>query len=275
MDNFIQNTPEIWRDDFPRADQFNHKYDRGHGVFFGGPDMTGAICMSSYAATRIGLGLATIISPESAAQTYRSFKPHIIVRTADSLKDQMDLIEKIKPDVVVMGPGYGQRGCLKSLVLNSLQSDDLKIVLDADALMAFEDSPDELFPHLNENHIMTPHEGEFKRLFKIKGENKLDVSQKAVELAGCVIVHKGQETVITAPDRKGIRYQANCPYLATAGTGDVLTGFIAGLLGLGMPPFKAAAAGVYLHGETGRKLGAGMVASDMPDALVPILKEYF
>lgn len=274
MNKVLKNAPQIWKDALPDVGRFSHKYDRGQGVFFGGADMTGAICMSSYAATRMGLGLAIIISEKSAADVYRNYQPHIIVRTADTVQQKIGLLHDLSPDVVVIGPGYGRDPSLKDIVLAAVRRDNTKVILDADALSVFQDCPEILFESLNQNHILTPHSGEFSKLFENNGE-KEERTAKAAELTGAVIVHKGQETVIAGPDGKVVVQNTDCPHLATAGTGDVLTGFITGLAGQKMTPLFASCAGVYLHAECGIKKGAGLVAPDLIEALPSVLKNYF
>tara|TARA_B100000686_G_scaffold251631_1_gene262128 strand:- start:1097 stop:1939 length:843 start_codon:yes stop_codon:yes gene_type:complete len=265
------NTPDLWRESLPDPATFQHKYERGEGLFFGGADMTGAICLSSDAATRMGLGLARILSPSSARDVYRIYKPHLIVHTTDTLDDYIKYLSETDAEVAVIGPGFAQTEDLADLVPCVLEKLTGRVVLDADALNVFQDRKTKLFSALHEKCILTPHTGEFKRLFG-DFEDKVTATRQAADRTGAVIVHKGVETVIAAHDRV-VKHQSGSPYLATAGTGDVLTGVIAGLVGQGMDTFRASCAAVWIHSRAAEQFGRGLTATDLPDLLTGVLNE--
>ena len=268
------NNPDIWKDALPDTAGFTHKYDRGHGVFFGGAEMTGATCLSAYAATRMGLGLATIAADKSSVDTYRVFMPHIIARAAEGVQEKTAAADHDNVNTIIIGPGYGNKDELKKLMPELLSLKNKKYVLDADALTAFAGNAQELFGSLDENCVLTPHEGEFKKLFGDYDADKLAITRLAAEKSGAVIVHKGQETIIAAPDGRVVR-NGGSPWLATAGSGDVLTGFIAGLIGQGMPTFESACAAVWMHVKCAENFGAGLVAADIPDLLPEVLEGFY
>jgi len=265
------NSPTLWLGDFPDPDGFAHKYERGKGLFFGGADMTGATCLSAYASTRAGLGLAEILSPASALDIYKNFKPHIIVQNIEAGSFQNGDLNDSEADVVVIGPGYGQDKTLKATVINILKTFSGVIVLDADALTCFASDRVTLYELLHSKCVLTPHEGEFSQIFDDKRDKVTSTSFAAAQ-TGAVIVHKGSETVISAGNGRVLRLQSGSAYLATAGTGDVLAGMIAGLAGQGMPAYQAASAAVWMHSEAAENFGRGLVSADLPDLLPTVLQ---
>ena len=269
MTSIRKNDLKSWKDALPGAARYSHKYERGHGVFYGGADMTGAICLSSYSATRMGLGLATIVAPEKSVDIYRQFKPHIIVRPAGSEQEKIKFAKADNVNTIVIGPGYGQDKNLKRLTLDLL-SLKKSYVLDADALTCFESDRQEFFTSLTDHCVLTPHSGEFKKLFGNYDDKVAATIQAAIE-TGAVIVHKGQDTVIAAPNGRCV-LQEGSPHLATAGSGDVLTGFVAGLIGQGVPMFEAACAAVWMHVKCAENFGRGLTATDLPEMLPDILQ---
>ncbi|MER8389891.1 NAD(P)H-hydrate dehydratase [Mesorhizobium sp. M0166] len=289
----FENTPELWlRWYFPRTAVDSHKYKRGHvAVFSGGPRSTGAARLSALAATRIGAGAATVLSPGSAMQVNAAHLTSIMLRKTDTIADIDEFVSERRPSAYVLGPGFGIGDKARDFTLRLLAQDSLYdrqrridlggIVLDADGITAFRDEPAMLFeaagrvgaPPL----IMTPHEGEFGRLFpdiaSDKKSSKLTKARVASKLANAVIVYKGADTVIAAPDGRAAINANGAPWLATAGSGDVLSGIAAGLLAQGMAAFQAACAAVWIHAEAGRRFGPGLIAEDLPSALVPVLRE--
>jgi hydroxyethylthiazole kinase-like uncharacterized protein yjeF len=284
------NSPALWREDFPAPAIDTHKYKRGHvGVFSGGPSATGAARLSALAAARSGAGAVTVLSPGNAMQVNAAHLTSIMLRKADTVAEASAFIGEKTPSALVLGPGFGIGERTRDFALALLgagnQQDATRridgLVFDADAITSFREAPDSLFEAARRPHapalVMTPHEGEFDRLFPDiaadRSLSKLARARAAAGRASAVIVYKGADTVIAAPDGKAAINSNGAPWLATAGSGDVLSGIIAGLLAQGMPPFEAACAAVWIHAEAGSRFGPGLIAEDLPLALVPILGE--
>ncbi|WP_265518770.1 NAD(P)H-hydrate dehydratase [Nitratireductor luteus] len=278
------NDPALWRAQWPVMEPDLHKYRRGHvGVFSGGPMATGAARLSARAAARIGAGAVTLLSPGAALAINAMHLTSIMLRRVEGEQELLQFHEERNPKAYVLGPGFGvgeQTRRFAELVLEAQQSAGL--VLDADAITAFAGNPQRLADAASKRRgdlFLTPHVGEFSRLFPELGGNddlsKLDRAREAAARMNAVIVFKGPDTVIAAPDgRAAINANAG-PHLATAGSGDVLAGMIAGLCAQGMSGFEAASAAVYLHGETGNCCGAGLIAEDLPERLPQILRDNF
>ncbi len=265
------NGPDLWGAQFPMPEMSAHKYSRGHVVVRGGDEMTGAAQLVAIGARRIGAGLVSISASESAVMIYRSGLPGNLISAADTVLEFAAFLDDPKKSVVVMGPGMESTPETREFVLSALQTDK-HIVLDADALSVFADDPKALTSGLNDNHILTPHEGEFARLFLFEG-SKLDRTTRAASETGAIIVLKGADTVIASPDGRTAINSTGTPYLATAGSGDILAGIIAGLLAQGMTSFDAAAAGVWAHGRAGELFGPGLIAEDLAELLPAVLDE--
>lgn len=236
----------------------------GHAVVFGAPVMTGATRLAAESCARIGAGLTTVIAPEGTGQIYReTLAAHVIVRDRE---EGLDFLSDERINAILIGPGAGN-DC--SAIRNDIQTIlklNRKTVIDADGLNAID------FSALNNNCIITPHEGEFKKLFPEMTGDKTEKAQKAARLFGGVVVYKGPETIIASLEHCAVNENAP-PDLATAGTGDVLSGMITGLLAQGMEPFKAACAAVWIHGAAATRFGHGLVASDLPGLIPEILRE--
>lgn len=261
----IQNNPTIWLPDFPFREKHDHKYTHGHAVIFGAPKMTGATRLAALACARIGAGLTTVIAPEGAGDIYRrTLEPHIIVRDRDD--DLWPFLKDERITAMLIGPGAGDgHDALKADIANILTLNK-QVVIDADGLNALEK------PVLNPQCVLTPHEGEFRKLFPgLRGTREEKVLY-ASQQTGAVVVLKGAETLIAFGDECAKNTNAP-PELATAGTGDVLAGMITGLLAQGMEPFQAACAAVWIHGEAAKGFGPGLVASDLPDRIPAVLRE--
>lgn len=269
----VLNGPEVWGGDLPRPRPDGHKYGRGHVVAVsGGASSTGAIRLAAAGALRAGAGLVTVAAPGSAVLVHAAQLTAIMLKPCDMADDLAGLLEDRRFNTVIAGPALGVGDNERAKVLAALAS-GAAVVLDADALTAFEDDPARLFDAIAARDgrpvVVTPHEGEFSRVFrKIDGAgSKADRARSAARVSGAVVVLKGADTVIAAPDGRAAINANAPPRLATAGSGDVLAGCIAGLLAQGMPAFEAACAGVWLHGSAGALAGPGLTADDLPRML--------
>ncbi|GGA69547.1 bifunctional NAD(P)H-hydrate repair enzyme [Nitratireductor aestuarii] len=282
-----ENLSSSWRHLLPRPSFDSHKYRRGHvGVFSGGTTATGAARMSAMAAARAGAGAVTLLSPASALAVNAVHLTSIMLRRIEDPEELSTFLNERELASVVLGPGFGLGEKVRNfadvlLRFTSRSGRRLKVVLDADALTGFAGDPEPLFEAAKENGggtVLTPHEGEFARIFPDIAAaaelSKVDRARQAAERSGAVMVLKGADTVIAYPDGQAAINSNGTPYLATAGSGDVLAGMIAGLMAQGMPPFEAACAAVYLHAETARSLGPGLIAEDLPARLPVILSAY-
>lgn len=259
------NVPALWQEDLPRPTLAGNKYHRGHAVVVGGEEMTGAARLAAESARRSGAGLVTIAAAPSVHAIYASGRPGTIVaRIADDAALQA-LCSDPRRNALLIGPGAGVSAETRQRVLMLLGLAK-PCVLDADALTVFRDDPQRLFAAIKGPCVLTPHEGEFARLFPDAGD-KLTRARTAAARSGAVIVLKGADTVIAASDGRAT-INANAPAeLATAGSGDVLAGIALGLLAQGVPAFAAAAAAVWLHGHAAAAFGPGLIAEDLIDAL--------
>ncbi len=284
----FENTPALWQADFPRPAVDTHKYRRGHvNVFSGGPSATGAARLSALAAARAGAGAVTVLSPGNAMQVNAAHLTSIMLRKVDDTAALAAILEDSRPAAFVLGPGFGVGGKARDFALAVLGDGQGRengvegLVLDADGITSFEDHPASLFITAGAKGaaklVITPHEGEFSRLFSaLAGDDslsKLDKARKAAARSHAVLIYKGADTVIAAPDGRAVINANAAPWLATAGSGDVLAGIVAGLLAQGMPAFEAACAAVWLHAEAGSRFGSGLIAEDLPQALVPVLRQ--
>lgn len=275
----MENHPALWGAGYPRPGWNAHKYARGAVMTLsGGPANTGAARLAARAALRIGAGAVTMLSPADAAAIHASHLTAIMLRvcdTADELAAHIADAGRIRI-AVVAGPANGVGAPTRDRTLALLASGAMA-VLDADALTSFAEAPAALFAALRPEDVLTPHAGEFARLFPdLSFDNgKLEAARAASARAGCIIVLKGADTVIAAPDGRAIINANAPPDLATAGSGDVLAGFIAGLMAQGMDGFGAAAAGVWMHGACGQAAGPGLIAEDLPEAVPAVLRQLF
>jgi ADP-dependent NAD(P)H-hydrate dehydratase / NAD(P)H-hydrate epimerase len=267
----FENSPALWRDLFPLLDIAGHKYGRGHAVVVsGGASHTGAARLAAMAALRAGAGLVTIASPRDAIAVNASAELAVMVRPVDDAPELEMMLADRRFNTVAIGPGAGVGAATREMVLAVLGG-ERAAVIDADGLTSFaqDGARDALFAALaaNGRAVLTPHAGEFHRLFGGvlgSGEGaKTDLARAAARRSAAVIVFKGPDTVIAGPDGRAAINANAPPWLATAGTGDVLAGLIAGLLAQGMPPFEAACAGVWVHGEAADAAGPGMISEDL------------
>ncbi len=272
----FHNIPPLWRGHLRPARPDDHKYARGHVFVVSGPmSATGAARLAAMGALRAGAGAVTVASPPDALLVNAAHLTAIMVRSCDGADALAALLSDPRPKAVVVGPANGVGERTRDNVAATLAS-DAAAVLDADALTSFAESPEALFAKIGDRQrpvVMTPHEGEFGRLFpKIEG-SRLDRARAAASLSGACVVLKGSDTVIAAPDGRAAINSNAPPDLATAGSGDVLSGVIAGLLAQGLPGFEAACAGVWIHGAAGASFGRGLIAEDLPTAIPGVLQE--
>lgn len=265
-----ENGPALWLDRYPWPKLEDHKYRRGHALVAGGETMTGAARLAARAAGRTGAGLVTLAAPHAAWPVYASALTSVIVRSIGGIEDFKALLEDARRNVILLGPGGGTTLALRETVLAALAT-RRSVVLDADALTVFADTPAALIGAIAGPTVLTPHEGEFARLFSLPGD-KLARARGAAASSRAVIVLKGPDTVIAAPDGRAIVNANAPPELASGGTGDVLAGMITGLLAQGMDTFAAAAAAVWLHGEAGQAVGPGLIAEDILAVLPGVLR---
>ncbi|HEY4847361.1 MAG TPA: NAD(P)H-hydrate dehydratase [Methylocella sp.] len=305
------NCPPVWRESFPVPRVEGHKYSRGHAVVLsGGPAHTGAARLAARGALRAGAGLVTVATPGAALCVHAAALTAIMTRVCDNADGLTSLLADRRKNTLVMGPGLGVGEKTRALVRAALnvggESGALPraVVLDADALTSFEDDAfglAQMIRRRGRGVVLTPHDGEFARLFGHAGQNdrrqwlgldmlehvllahfdglhsesKLDRARAAAALSGAVVVLKGPDTVVADPEGLATIAENLPPWLATAGSGDVLAGITGGLLAQSMPPFEAASAAVWLHGAAARRFGPGLIAEDIPENLPPVLRVLF
>jgi ADP-dependent NAD(P)H-hydrate dehydratase / NAD(P)H-hydrate epimerase len=256
----------LWAARLPRRRAENHKYDFGHAVIVGGEVMTGATRLAARAALRVGAGLVSLLCPPVAFPVYAQASPSIITLPMGTPNEFRDYLGDRRRNAVLIGPGSGIGAATRKQVETALGVGKA-MVIDADALTSFADRPGYLFQGVTDRCVLTPHEGEFARLFPDLPGDKLARVRAAAQLSGAVVLLKGADTVIAAPEGR-VAINGNAPPdLATAGSGDVLAGIIVGLLAQGLEAFEAAAAGAWLHGAAGSVAGRGLIAEDLPEAL--------
>ena len=272
------NEPPLWRRLFPVPDEAGHKYGRGHALVLSGPaTRTGAARLAARAALRIGAGLVTVAAPPDALPECAAQLTAIMLRPRADVAALDTLLTDARYNALVAGPGLGAEA---EALTGAALAAGRAIVLDADALTAFAGRARALGERVRDSGsraVLTPHAGEFGRLFEgeaavLEPESKVERARQAAGLTGAVVVLKGADTVVAAPDGRAAINAHASPYLGTAGTGDVLAGLIGGLLAQGMPPFEAACAAVWLHGDAGRDVGPGLIAEDLPERLPSALR---
>ncbi len=266
----FENSPELWHVALPRPNDADDKYTRGHALIYGGYPITGAARLAARAAARAGAGLTTVAVPLIALPIYAAALTSIMVRPLETPGQFDDMVNDHRATAFLIGPGAGVGEETRSRALAILATGRATL-LDADALTSFQENPSALDLAITGPCVLTPHDGEFARLFDSSGD-KLTRARRAAQRSGAIIVLKGGDTVIAAPDGRAIINTNAPPTLATAGAGDVLGGIILGLLAQGMEPFIAAAAGVWLHGAAASAFGPGLIAEDLPDLLPGVLR---
>jgi ADP-dependent NAD(P)H-hydrate dehydratase / NAD(P)H-hydrate epimerase len=280
--DIFENDPALWADAMPALQLDGDKYSRGHALVWGGWPTTGAARLAAHAAARVGAGLTTVAVPEAALQVYAAALTSIMLSPVARPEDLEQLLADSRYTGLLIGPGAGIGPDTRARVLTLLKT-GRATVLDADALSTFKDEPLALFGAIKGTTrgstagacVLTPHEGEFTRLFEgvvdLHGD-KLTRARAAARASGAIVVLKGVDTVIAAPDGRAIINANAPPTLATAGAGDVLSGMVLGLLAQGMEPFLAAGAAVWLHGAAAAHFGPGLLAEDLPDRLPAVFR---
>ncbi|NNE89749.1 MAG: NAD(P)H-hydrate dehydratase [Silicimonas sp.] len=268
-----------------------HKYTHGHALILsGGPGKTGAARLAARGALRIGAGLVTLGCPQQALWEVAAHSTAVMCAPLDGAPGLNETLQDQRLNALCLGPGMGLGADTQAMVLAALEA-KRATVLDADALTRFERNPQVLFDALHEGVVLTPHGGEFKRLFPDIAEkldspatkgpaySKVDATREAAARAGCTVLFKGPDTVIAAPDGRcsinSSAYERAAPWLATAGSGDVLAGFITGLLARGFAPMQAAETGAWLHTECALSFGPGLIAEDLPEELPKVFRSLF
>lgn len=269
------NSPDLWRNAWPWPEADTHKHARGaFGCVTGATASTGAARLSARAGLRIGAGLVTLFSPPGAVLVNASHETAIMVKAFQTPAELADLASNCQ--CALIGPGAGVTSDTRDNTLSVLKN-SRTTVLDADALTVFQDDPETLFAAIDRPTLLTPHPGEFKRLFGdlIDHEGRERAAVMAAERSGAVVILKGASSVIAAPDGRAVVNHHASPFLATAGSGDVLAGIAGGLMAQGMAVFDAACAACWVHGEAGLRLGPGLTADDLPGALPAILARLY
>ena len=276
----FRNEPGLWQAHFPVPRMEGHKYSRGHLVAVSGPaQASGATRLAARAALRAGAGLVTVASPTEALPIHAANLSAIMVRPVEDAAGLERLLADRRLSTVVIGPGAGVgQGARDRLAVCA----DRRLVIDADLITSFKGAADQLAAQLAgaPAAVATPHDGEFARLFEgcpdvLEAPSKLERVRAGARRLGIVLVLKGADTVVAAPDGRACIADNAPPWLATAGAGDVLSGIVGGLLAQGMEPFEAASAAVWLHGEAAREAGPGLVADDLIEALRPVYARLF
>lgn len=266
------NDPALWLSSLPRVGPLDHKYSRGHALVFGSQEMPGAGRLAARAARRIGTGMLSVAAPAEILPQFQFDQPGLIAKPASRPEDVVEILLDSRISGVLVGAGMLPVAATREAVLNVLAS-ARPAVVDGGGLTAFADRPQDLFGLGRGDVVLTPHEGEFMRLFPDLGPHlgKVERVREASRRSRCIIVLKGADTAISDGQRCVINIVAS-PHLATAGSGDVLAGLVVGLLAQGMPAFGAAAASVWLHGSAGVAAGAGMIAEDLPERIPELLR---
>ncbi len=302
------NSPAAWKDVFPVPRIDGHKYSRGHAlVLSGGLAHTGAARLAARGALRAGAGLVTVATPTEALAVHAAALTAIMTRPCDGREDLKAILADRRKNALVMGPGLGVGEPTRALVAAALAGEiggarpPRAIVLDADALTSFQGDVFALSRAIKGSGmpvVLTPHEGEFSRLFSgsvsadadlwqafdllpealpihvehLRSGSKLERARAAAALTGAVVLLKGPDTIVADPAGKATIAEDLPPWLATAGSGDVLAGMIGGLLAQSMPAFEAASAAAWLHGAAAREFGPGLIAEDIPEMLPRVLR---
>jgi len=272
--SLFENTPDLWLGKFPRPAVTAHKHSRGRLIVISGEAWrTGAARLAARAGLRIGAGLVTVLSPPDALAVNAAHLEAVMLAPFET-EQELETAAGAA-DAVIIGPAAGVNDATLGNVL-ALARTGAALVLDADALTVFRDDPEELFTALDRDDVLTPHPGEFERIFPgllRTASSKIEAAREAARRAGAVVLVKGPDTVIAAPDGRAAVNLNGSPWLATAGSGDVLAGLIGGLVAQGMDSFEAACAGAWIHAVGGQSFGPGLISEDLPDLVPRVLAE--
>jgi hydroxyethylthiazole kinase-like uncharacterized protein yjeF len=275
----FHNSPKLWEDMLPSPKKMGHKHNRGHTLAFSGSiEKSGAIRLAAKAALRMGSGLVTIAATSATLPAHAARSDVLMLTPLDTNLHLADLVGNPKMNIYCIGPGLPPDKDTRELVLAILDHGPT-VVLDAGALSAFSNAQQVLHDTINmrvNNTVLTPHEAEFDRIFPslITASSKIEKARLAARMVDATIILKGPDTIIAEPDGRVAISDNGSPWLATAGSGDVLTGAISGLLAQGMPAFEAACAAVWFHGQASQNVGAGLIASDLDQGLKTALFDY-
>jgi hydroxyethylthiazole kinase-like uncharacterized protein yjeF len=271
------NGPVLWRELLKRSDLADHKYSRGHLTILAGPQATGAARLAAIAGRRAGAGLVTIASPRTTLSAYQAAEPGNLVVEADDAASFARLLDDPRRNAILIGPGSGVGDRTRESAQAVLAA-RRHLILDADGITSFADEPRHLFGQIEGQVLLTPHEGEFRRLFPgIESDGgKVARVRQAAALSGATVLLKGPDTVIAAPDGRAVINVHATSGLATAGSGDVLAGIAGGLMAQGLTAFAAAAAAAWLHGDCARRFARpGLIAEDLlnliPEAMQSVV----
>ncbi len=272
-----ENDPVLWQTRYPWPHAEGNKYQRGSALVLGGGEITGASRLTASAAMRVGAGLVTLAVPEHVWAVYATALTGVMVRALRGSEQEPDdfaeLLTDARRNAVAIGPGVGIGEPTRRAVLAALDVSlvNRSVVLDADALTSFASAPDRLFDAIKGPCVLTPHDGEFERLFDSSAD-KMTRARRAAAASGAVVLLKGSDTVIAHPDGRAVINSNAPPGLATGGAGDVLTGLVVGLLAQGLDPFDSACAAAWLHGAIATEFGPGLVAEDLAPGLPRMLR---
>ena len=267
-----ENAPGLWLPRFPWPKVNTHKAERGRLVVVSGHAWsTGAARLSARAGLRAGAGLVTLLSPPNALAVNAAHLEAVMLKPFDGEAELEQAAHDA--DAAVIGPACGVGPDTRQNLM-ALARTGAALVVDADVFTSFKDAPGDLFACLDRDDVLTPHPGEFERVFPgllKQSPERIAAARRAAAHAGAVVLLKGADTVIAAPDGRAVVNTNAAPWLATAGSGDVLAGTIASLIAQGMESFQAACAGAWMHAEAGRTFGPGLISEDLPDRLPSVL----
>jgi hydroxyethylthiazole kinase-like uncharacterized protein yjeF len=268
------NSPALWLKNFPKKKADDNKYSHGHALIIGAnisDGSTGASKLSSYAALRSGAGLVSIACDKETAPIYASSMSSVMVKIIHNQEQLLNLAKDQRVKSILIGPGNGITSKTKTNILSILALRK-NIILDADAITIFKNNPTELFSAIKSDVVLTPHEGEFKRLFELT-EDRVTSAINAARISGATIILKGHNSIIASPNGDYVINKAAPATLATAGSGDVLAGLITGLMVQGVNGFWASCMACYIHAKAAEIFGAGLISEDLIDMIPEVIEE--